>query len=97
MTRRIHFRPQAEDEVLEARRWYEERKPGLGTDFGDAVSDTISRVADNPFEFPLVRGEIRRAVLRRFPYAVYFRTFGDDIVVLAVHGRQDPRSWQDRT
>lgn len=31
-----------------------------------------------------------------FPYAVCFRVVGDDIVVLAVHGRQPPRHWQSR-
>ena len=97
MTRQIHFRPQAEDEVLEAQRWYEEREPGLGGEFGDAVYEVVSRIADNPLAFPLVRSEIRRAVLRRFPYAVYFRTFRDGVIVLSVHGRQDPRRWQDRT
>ena len=97
MTRRIRFRPQAEDEVLQAQLWYEERKPGLGTEFGTSLSDTISRIADNPLAFPVARVETRRAVLRRFPYAVYFRLLDDDVIVLAVHGSQHPRRWQDRT
>ena len=97
MIRHIRFRPQAEDEVLEAQLWYEERKPGLGSEFAASVSDTISRIADNPLAFPVACGETRRAVLRRFPYAVYFRLLDDNVIVLAVHGRQHPRRWQDRT
>jgi hypothetical protein len=46
--------------------------------------------------FPSVRGQTRRAVLKRFPYAVYYRQTNDQIVVLAVHGRQDPKRWQSR-
>lgn len=97
MTRSIHFRPQAEDEVLKARQWYEGRKPGLGSEFADAVNDIILRIVDNPSAFPIAHGETRRAVLRRFPYAVYFRILEEDIIVLAVHGRQHPRRWKHRT
>jgi hypothetical protein len=43
-----------------------------------------------------VHGEVRRLVVRRFPYAVYFREVGDELLVLAIHGRQDPRRWQAR-
>lgn len=57
----------------------------------------MSRLVDNPLVSPQVRGEIRRAVLQRFPYAVYFRLVEDDILVLAVLGRQHPGRWQSRT
>ena len=97
MTRQAKFRPQAEVEALEARVWYEKRRPGLGTEFAGAIRDIIWRLVENPLAFPRVRGEIRRAVLQRFPYAVYFRLVDDDILVLAVHGRQHPERWQLRT
>ena len=35
-------------------------------------------------------------MLRQFPYAVYFREEGPEILVIALHGRQDPRRWQQR-
>jgi plasmid stabilization system protein ParE len=47
--------------------------------------------------FPLIHGQIRRVVLSRFPYAVYFREQGTEILVIALHGRQDPRRWKQRT
>ena len=49
-----------------------------------------------PSAFPRVRGETRRAVLTRFPYALYFRVTDESIVVLAVHGRQNPSRWRRR-
>ena len=51
----------------------------------------------DPASFPCVDAEVRRLVVRRFPYAVYFREVGDEVLVLAVHGRQDPRRWQGRS
>jgi plasmid stabilization system protein ParE len=93
----VVFRPQAEDEVLEVRQWYELRRMGLGKEFGEAADDLVARIAANPLAFPRVHGETRRAVLSRFPYAIYFRASDDEIVVLAVHGRQDPSRWQHRS
>ena len=96
MSRRVRFRPEAEAEALETRDWYEGRRPGLGAEFRAALDETIERIADSPMQFRLVRGETRRAILNRFPYGVYFPVAVDDVVVLAVHGRQHPRRWQSR-
>lgn len=97
MKRHVSFRPEAEAEALETRDWYDGRRPGLGAGFRAALDETIARIVDNPMQFRLVRAETRRAILNRFPYAVYFRMDGSDIVVLAVHGRQHPRRWQSRS
>lgn len=97
MTRAAFFRPQAEAEALEARRWYEARSVGLGDAFAAEVDAAVARIIEHPFAFPRVRGETRRAVLTRFPYALYFRITDDSIVVLAVHGRQDPLRWHQRS
>ncbi len=94
--RQVVFRPQAADDASEVQAWYESRRAGLGHEFGLAVDDLIGRVATNPFMFHRVHGEIRRAVLSRFPYAVYFRPAGDQVVVLAIHGRQHPSRWKTR-
>lgn len=83
--------------MVAAHQWYEERTPGLGRRFGEALDAVIERVACAPAQFPRVHGDMRRAVLAQFPYAVYFRESPDHIVVLAVHGRQHPRRWQART
>lgn len=96
MRRHVHFRAEAVAEALEAYRWYESRRNGLGAEFVDALGHVVSRIAENHLAFPKVRGDTRRAVLQRFPCAVYFRPAGSTIVVLAVHGRQDPGRWQER-
>ena len=87
----------AEQDIAEARDWYEERNSGLGRDFLSAVDATMSRVAERPLAFPEVHGPTRRAVMRRFPYGIYYRIVGQQIVVLAVmHGRRHPRRWRQR-
>ena len=91
------FRPEAEAGVLEARQWYESRREGLGNRFAAADDARVERIIANPLAFPLVRGETRRAVLTRFPYAIYFRIDREDVVVLAIHGRRDPARWQLRS
>lgn len=96
MNRRVSFRPEAEAETLQTRDWYESRRAGLGAEFRAALDETISRIVGNPLIYRRVRGETRRAILDRFPYAVYFRIVKNDILVLAVHGRQHPRRWQSR-
>ena len=97
MNRRVSFRPEAEEETLETRDWYEGRQRGLGAAFRAALDETLEHVAENPLLYRRVRGETRRAILDRFLYAVYFRMVDDDIVVLAVHGRQHERRWQKRS
>ena len=93
----IVFRPQAEGEALEVRHWYESRSSGLGEQFSEALEALIARIAEAPFAFPRIHGETRRAVFRRFPYAIYFRVATDSVVVLAVHGRQHPSHWHSRS
>lgn len=95
--RHVVFRPQAEDEALEVRRWYDGRRAGLGGEFGVEVDRVVERIAENPLAFPREHKETRRAVLHRFPYAIYFRIAEETVVVLAVHGRQHPARWRRRS
>jgi toxin ParE1/3/4 len=97
VTYTLVFRPQAEQETRAAQRWYEEQQPGLGARFADAMDEALQRIVSNPSAFPVVHGEIRRAVVRRFPFGVYFRVHAEDLVILAVmHGRRHSRRWQSR-
>lgn len=97
MARTVVFRQEAEAEVLETWRWYESRSVGLGGRFAAAIDALIERIIANPLGFPRVHGETRRAALTRFPYAIYFRLDAEQIVVLAIHGRQNPARWQARS
>jgi plasmid stabilization system protein ParE len=93
----IRFLPEAVEDLLETQRWYGRREPALAGDFADAFAAAVERIRRDPRSFPLIHGQIRRLVLRQFPYAVYFREEGSEILVIALHGRQDPRRWQQRS
>jgi len=95
--RPVVFRPEAVDDVLEVQAWYESRRAGLGREFSQQLDVIIDRIASNPDVFRRVHGATRRAVMSRFPYAVYFRTSDEYIIVLAIHGRQHQSRWKART
>ena len=97
MTPRLVFRPQAQSELVDARGWYEERRPGLGRAFATGVEEAVAGIVQNPLAYPRVHGDTRRVLVQRFPYAIDFRVLPDELVVLAVmHGRRLPRRWQSR-
>jgi plasmid stabilization system protein ParE len=97
MTARLVVRAAAEADVLAAALWYEQRSPGLGTEFLRAVDVTLAEIVRMPERYPFVRGDVRRAHLRRFPYGVYFVAAPDLISVVAcMHARRDPRRWEER-
>ena len=75
--------------------WYEDERPGLGREFLEELRATFARVLTGPYGYQVLRAGIRRALLKRFPYAVFFTVEGDTIVVTRVlHTSRDPREWQ---
>ena len=97
MKRTVRFLPEALQDLIETQRWYASREPGLGQAFAEAIAAAVERILQDPATFPCVHGAVRRLVVRRFPYAVYFREVGVEVLVLAIHGRQDPQRWQGRS
>jgi len=97
MARRLIVRPPAEADLESATRWYRDQQTGLTERFLDDVGRTFDRVREWPLQFPVVGGDVRRALLHAFPYAVYFRTVDEIVHVLAVlHLRRNPRVWRRR-
>ena len=92
----IEIRPEARAELRQTFAWYEEKQAGLGYQFLYAVDAVIEAIRRRPRSYPSIDGEVRRALVRRFPYAVVFEVEGDRTSVLAVyHGRRRPRGWFD--
>ena len=92
------FRPIVRNELDEAYRWYETQKPGLGDEFLDCIDEMLNRLSTMPEAYPAVYRDVRRAVVKQFPYAIYYRTVSSRVIVTAIfHSRRNPKSWQRRS
>ena len=92
------IRPEAESDLVYARDWYERQRDGLGAAFLLCVDEVLERIGRTPEISTAVYRDVRQALTRRFPYAVYYRLVNDEVVVLGIlHMRRDPREWQSRT
>lgn len=97
MTYRLVVRRQAKADIREAALWYESQRLGLGRAFVQQIDALLDRVRLNPMQYQIVHREVRRAVPRRFPYGVFYRVDGADVLVFAIVDlRRDPSIWQDR-
>lgn len=97
MSRPARLRPEAEADVRDAYRWYEERARGLGDEFLRATDAALASVERRPEAYPVVYERVRRVLLRKFPYGLFYVVESDAVVVLACfHARRDPKRWRDR-
>lgn len=89
--------PAAKRDVKKAYAWYEEQRSGLGDTFLDRVEECLQAIARNPKASPLVAHEARRAIVKQFPYVIFFRIESKAIYIYSVfHTSQDPQKWMDR-
>jgi plasmid stabilization system protein ParE len=97
VSRTVVIRPEAETDLAAARDWYEDRMAGLGAEFGREVDLVLSAAAERALGFPVIHRDVRRALIKRFPYGVFFVASEDLVVVLAVlHQARDPAVWKRR-
>ena len=97
MKRRTFVRPEAQTDIREAASWYEGREPGLGLRFVDEVRTSLQRIGDNPLRFPIIEDNVRRSLLQKLPYSIYFVNEPDAVAIIAVlHQHRRPNSWQLR-
>jgi plasmid stabilization system protein ParE len=88
---------EADQDQQEAYDWYEKRQSRLGERFLLAVDDCLRQIAERPELYAKVRGRYRRALVSKFPYAVYYHVEPDRVIVHAIiHTSRHPRRWQRR-
>jgi len=93
----VRFHPDAEREFREAFVWYESQRPGLGAEFMLSIDEAIERLRHSPDAYPEVYNTIRRVVVRRFPFAIFYKSLENEIRIVAVfHSRRNPEQWQGR-
>jgi toxin ParE1/3/4 len=95
---RVEYHPAVEAELREIRWHYEDRSPGLGTQFVDEFERQVLLLAATPERWMVVASNIRRCLMRRFPYIIYFRCVDADCLRITVvkHHRRHPDYGRDR-
>ncbi len=94
----ILIRPAAAADIDEAFLWYERQQAGLGEEFLTAVQSALDNIVAHSTKYPVMHRETRRALMHRFPYGIFYRVYGELVVVVArMHGRRDPRRWRSQT
>ncbi len=97
MSKTLLVRPEAEEDLGQAYRWYESQRKGLGDDFLLCVESGLARITRNPERYRKMHGNIRRILIDRFPFGIFFIEDEHHLAVLAVlHARRNPKAWKDR-
>src|SRR5262245_54689209 len=97
MSSGIEFTPQARRDVREAFAWYEDQRAGLGDRFLSHLDECFAAIEKRPELFEVVYKHYRRAIVRKFPYAVFYRADGNTITIHSVfQSAQNPRKWRRR-
>lgn len=91
----FRFHPEAERELREAVDYYEEIEPGLGYDLSVELYSAVQRAVSYPKAWPVLDGDIRRALVRRFPYGVLYSEEEGMLLIIAVMNlHREPGYWK---
>lgn len=89
--------PEAEGDIIEARRWYEARQAGVGDEFLVEIDRALGLIERHPTGYAILRRQTRKVSLRRFPYIVLYTVRGRDIFVVGIiHQSRDPKVMRAR-
>ena len=87
----IRFQREAEIELAEARLWYSLQREGLDVALMKRVDQALNAIVAAPQSYPVVYRNLRRVVVRQFPFAIFYEAIGNEIIVFAIyHSRRDP-------
>jgi plasmid stabilization system protein ParE len=95
---RVEYHPAIEAELRAIQDYYEERSPGLGGEFIDEFERQVLQLAARPERWMLIQEDLRRCLMRRFPYIIYFRKVDSGRVRITVvkHQRRHPNYGRER-
>jgi plasmid stabilization system protein ParE len=97
MAAELVIAPEAELDIAEAFAWYEDRRLGLGEEFLSCVDACLATIRRAPELHSMIHESYRRALVRRFPYAIFYEyAEGIAIVYGVFHTARDPGKWRQR-
>jgi toxin ParE1/3/4 len=97
MAARFVVAPEAQDDLVAIYDWYEARRAGLGEEFLDCVDACFSKIRRTPELYGIAFDSYRRALVRRFPYAIIYEATAEAITIYGVfHTSRDSDTWRLR-
>ncbi len=94
---RFRLDPAARDEYREAAEYYLQESPRIAAAFVEQVEAAIKLIREKPMTWRVWQEEVRRCLVRRFPFGLYYTIEKDEIVVWAImHLHRRPGYWQER-
>jgi toxin ParE1/3/4 len=94
---RLEFHPEAELELIEAAVYYDKQVPGLGERFESEIRYAIDLLLDQPEIGLPVDPDLRKFILTRFPFTLYYSVTADVLRIEAVaHQSRRPGYWKSR-
>ena len=81
----------------DAYNWYEQHTVGLGSEFIRVVDASFSTIQRNPFACPIVHEQVRKKLIRKFPYGLLYIIIDETISIIGCfHVKRDPQQWERR-
>jgi len=97
MIERVEFNPKAQQEVADSFDWYDSREVGLGNEFLGALDDCVRLIRLQPEMSPIAFKNYRKALLTRFPFAIFYRVSTGLLTIYAVfHCSKSPLGLKKR-
>lgn len=97
MTVKLIIAPEVEQDINEAYTWYEERRIGLGEEFLSCVDACVQAICRMPEMYGVVYENYRRALVRRFPYSIFYEYASSIVTIYCVfHNSRNPQKWRER-
>lgn len=94
---RIEFHPEALVEFSAAAAYYQKQQRGLGDRFARAVEAAVKRIGDAPLAGRTIEDDVRRQLVKVFPYAVLYSIEPGFLLIVAVmHSHREPGYWRNR-
>lgn len=88
---RLRYTDRAKNDLDITFEWYEDQRRGLGFEFLDCVEAAIESIQKMPKLYAIQHDHFRRALVRRFPFSIFYTIEKIEIVVHAIFdNRQDP-------
>lgn len=91
---KVRFTQFAAAELEDAKEYYNLKQSGLGDRFKQDAKEVVGRISHSPKLYPIIKDDIRKSVLHRFPYTVFYACFADEILILSVASHyREPFYW----